>query len=647
MIPSDISLLPILGRPTLSGDGRFAVVSVSRVDLDADDGVHELWLADTTGRSPARLLTQGPYDGAPAFSPDGRWLAFLRPAPGGPAQLHLLPMDGGDAFVVTDQPLGAGQPVWSPDSQRIAYAARVPQAGRYRRGVPPRKEAPRRITKLRYMADGFGYWFDRPRQVFVTDPFTEDRATVQVTASEHDHGDIDWSPDGALLTFVAARHATHGDDLRNDVWVSPSDGTGELRALTDGGLTLGCPRFSADGTLVCFAAENLDEHNQGIANSSYGLWSAPVDGSAPPRRLTDPEPYHLSYSSQMIATGREGVYFANDRRGEVNLILVPYDGGEPTPVITGERQVNGFAVAEGEHGVTIAAVVADASSAGDLMVWSNGTERMLTSFGPELGATGRVLPAEEFTATTPDGYPLQGWIVRPEGEGPHPVILQIKGGPFTQWGYTLNGPASFEEAQVYAGAGYAVVLGNPRGAAGYGQAHGKYILDDLPRRTAEDLLTLLGAALEAPDLDSGRVGMMGGSFGGYMAAWMAAHHGKHFNAAIAERGCYAIDSHSASSDEGIILSLALYGTDPERWRDASPLTHADGIDLPMLLIQSEEDRHTPMEQAQRMFVALKLRGVPVEMLVFPGETHEMSRTGLPSHRLARYEAVLEWWARHL
>ncbi|MER5689380.1 S9 family peptidase [Streptomyces sp. NPDC002205] len=646
MIPSDISLLPILGRPTLSGDGRFVAVGVTRVDLAADDNVHELWLADTTGEAPARKLTQGPYDGAPAFSPDGRHLAFLRPGPGGPAQLYLLPMDGGEPFPVTNQPLGAGQPVWSPDSQRIAYAARVPQEGRYRRGVPPHKEAPRRITKLRYMADGFGYWFDRPRQVFITDPFTPDRTTTQVTASEHDHGDIAWSPDGDLLTFTAARHETHGDDLRNDVWVCAPDGSG-LRALTDGGLTLGCPRFAADGSKVCFAAELLDENNNGIANSSYGLWAATVDGTTPPVRLTDAEPYHLSFSSQMIATATDGVYFANDYRGEVNLILVPYDGGTPTPVITGPRQVNGFAVAEGAHGVTIAAVVADAGSAGDLVVWTNGTERVLTSFGAELQAQGDLLPMEEFTTIAPDGYPLHGWIVRPRGEGPHPVLLQIKGGPFTQWGYTLNGPASFEEAQIYASAGYAVVLGNPRGAAGYGQAHGKAILDDLPRRTATDLLTILEGALNDPGLDGDRVGMLGGSFGGYMSAWMAAHHGKRFRAAIAERGCYSIDSHSASSDEGIVLSLALYGSDPERWRDASPLTYADQIDIPMMLIQSEDDRHTPMEQAQRLFVALKLRGVPVELLLFPGETHEMSRTGLPSHRVARYEAILEWWDRHL
>ncbi|MEU6579120.1 prolyl oligopeptidase family serine peptidase, partial [Streptomyces sp. NPDC046805] len=509
---TDIDLLPVLGKPTLSGDGRFAAVAVTRPDLATDGYVSELWLAETDGSRPARLLTRGPHDAAPAFSPDGRHLAFLRPVPGGPGQLHLLPMDGGDARVVTGHPIGAGQPVWSPDSTRIAYTARVPEPGRYTGS--PQSEAPRRITKLRYWADGFGFTFDRPRHIFVTDPFSADpvTATVQVTDGNFDHADVSWSPDGELLTFTAARHPEAGDDLRNDLWVCAPDGSG-LRALTDGGLILGCPRFSPDGTTVCFAAEPLDENNNAFATMSYGLWSAPVDGSAPARRLTH-EDYHLSFASQMIHPVADGVLFAADHRGEVHLLLVPYDGGAPRPLITGARQVNAYAAVDGVDGLTVAAVLSSATSAGDLVSLRAGEEHLLTGFGARLVERTDVLPMEEFTATTADGYELQGWVVRPRGEGPHPVLLQIKGGPYTQFGYTLNGPAAFDEAQVYASAGYAVVLGNPRGCSGYGQAHGMHVVDDLARKSAPDLLALLDKALEAPDLDADRVGVMGGSFGG-------------------------------------------------------------------------------------------------------------------------------------
>jgi dipeptidyl aminopeptidase/acylaminoacyl peptidase len=644
MLPTDIELLPVLGRPALSPDGRWAVYEVTRPDLAADDYTAELLIADTTGAVPPRRLTHGDGDGCPAFSPDGRFLAFQRPDADGRAQIHLLPMtEAGEAYPVTDHPMGAGAPVWSPDSTRIAYTGRVAAEGRYQ--GPADAEAPRRITTLVHQLDGFGYTVDRPRHVFVTDPFAPTARPVRLTDGPVDHMDLAWSPAGDLLTFVCSRHEGAGDDSRNDIWAVAPDGTG-LRPLTDGGMYLFTPRFAADGRSVVFVGAALDAHNHSNATATYGLWSVPVDGSGTPRRLTDGG-YHLSFASQMIQPASNGVYFAADHRGEVNLVRVPYDGGTPLPVLTGPRQVNGYAVAETPDGVVVAAVVTGDDSAGDLLVLRDGAEKVLTPYGAELRERGALLPMREFTATAPDGYPLQGWVVRPPGQGPFPVIFQVKGGPFTQWGHTLNGPAAFDEAQVYASAGYAVVLGNPRGCSGYGAEHGAHVRGDLPGRSAVDLLALLDAALAQPELDENRVGVMGGSFGGYMAAWFNAHHGYRFRAFIGERGLYAIDSYAATSDDGMDLAVALYGADRDRWAQQSPLTHVDRMTKPMLILQSEEDRHCPPEQAQRLFAELKVRGVPVEMLLFPGECHDMSRTGLPSHRLARFAAVLEWWGRQL
>jgi dipeptidyl aminopeptidase/acylaminoacyl peptidase len=643
MRPTDIEFLPVPGRPTVSADGRRVVVAVSRPDLASDDYVDELWLADAESDGVARPLTTGPSDGAPALSPDGRWLAFLRPGPGGRAQIHLMPATGGPVRVVTDHPLGAGDPVWSPDSRRLGYTARVAAPGRYTGS--PDSEAPRRITRLSYFLDGFGYTFDRPRHVHVLDPFILGAAPTRLTDGDHDHGYLTWSPDGTRLAFVSARHTSAGDDARNDIWTCAADGSA-LAPVTHGGMYVFTPRFSPDGTAVCFSGSLLDARNHSHALDTYGLWMAPADGSGPPRRLTD-DRFHLSFASQLIQPAADGVYFASDHRGEVNLVLVPYDGGEPRLALGGARQINGYAVASRHDGDTVAAVVSSATSAGELMTLRAGVAHSWTSFGEQLCARTRLRPMEPFTALAPDGYELHGWVVRPDGPGPHPVILQIKGGPFTQFGYTLTGPAAFDEAQVYAGAGYAVVLGNPRGCSGYGQAHASHVAPDLPRRSAVDLLALLDAALEAPDLDAERVGVMGGSFGGYMTAWLAAHDGKRFRAAIGERGLYAIDSYTATSDDGVEIAIALYGADRERWTDLSPLTHVDAIDIPMLIIQSEQDRHCPPEQAQRLFVELRLRGVPAELLLFPGEGHDMSRSGRPSHRIARFEAVLEWWGRHL
>jgi dipeptidyl aminopeptidase/acylaminoacyl peptidase len=231
-------------------------------------------------------------------------------------------------------------------------------------------------------------------------------------------------------------------------------------------------------------------------------------------------------------------------------------------------------------------------------------------------------------------------MVRPSGSGPHPVLLFVHGGPHTQFGWDV-----FDEAQVYAGAGYAVVFGNPRGSSGYGRAHGQAGAEDFcTASAAPDLMALLDAALADSDLDGDRVGVMGGSYGGTMTAWLAAHHGGRFRTAIAERGMYAIDSFMATSDHGWDIAFEL---DPSRWHACSPLTHADRIRIPTLILHSEHDLVCPLEQAQRLFFALKRAGTPVELVLFPGEGHELSRSGLPSHRLARFEVILKWLARHL
>ncbi|MFI6478279.1 S9 family peptidase [Nonomuraea sp. NPDC050663] len=631
MKPAEISLLHTLGTPAISPDGAHAVVSVSRADLEADEYRAGLWLVAADGSGAPRRLTGGPNDGEPVYSPDGAWLAFLRGGKGAKPQVHVMPTAGGEPWRVTDQPLGVSQICWSPDSTRIAFVARVPEEGRYGEGEPG-KERPRRITTLRYRVDNIGFVLDRRTHVFVTDPFSAADGTAEatrITEGDVDHGGVTWSPDGTLLAFTAARHDDSDSMLVNDVWLCAPDGSG-LRRVTGTNLAVAAPRFAPDGRTLCFLGADAGENRRTLVASHLGLWSVPLDGSQEPVRLTDAE--RLQVTGMPVPTP-EGVLCAVENRGAVDLLLVPYGGGEPETVVEGRRQVTGFAHAKG----TTVAAVGDPMSAGELVGVRDGKETTLTSFasGPD------VLAIEEIVTSAPDGYPVHGWLVRPEGEGPHPVLLMIHGGPFAQYGWTL-----FDEAQVYAGAGYAVVMGNPRGSSGYGQAHGRVIKGDVGRRSAVDLLALLDEALTRDDLDASRIGVLGGSHGGFMTTWLAAHHGDRFRAAISERAVNAIDSFHGSSDIGWSFANDLYG-EPEGWAEQSPLTHADRIEMPFLIIHSEHDWRCPVEQAQRLFVKLKLRGVETEMLLVPGEGHEMSRTGLPSHRVARFETILDWWGRHL
>ena len=578
MKPAEITNLHALGTPTVAPDGLFAVVPATRADLEADDYRGHLWIVPTDGSASPRPFTTGWRDSAPAYSPDGAWLAFLRATgaegPGAKPQLYVMPTNGGEPRCLTDHPLGAGSPVWSPDSRKIAYVARVPDEGRYTGGRPD-AEPPRRIRTLQYREDNLGFFIDRRAQVFVIDPFADPAVEAgQATSGDFDHAAVTWSPDGSEVAFVSARHDARDSDLVTDIWRCAPDGS-QLESITcssDGEpkLSIDQVRFAPDGESVYFTATELGANGREMLGRNLGLWSVPADGSASPRRLTDAETIHLVRGGA-IETTPEGVLARAESRGAVELLLVTDAGGEPKRLIAGQRQVEGMAYSES----VLVAVVSSPGSSGELIAIAEGAERQLTSFA----AIPSPRPMEEVTATAPDGYPVHGWIVRPEGTGPHPVLLMIHGGPFAQYGWRL-----FDEAQVYAGAGYAVVMGNPRGSSGYGQAHGTSVVGDAANNPAADLLALLDAAVAEGGLDASRAGVLGGSYGGYMTTWFAAHHGERFKAAASERAVNAIDSFHGSSDIGWFFAAALWGSDPAAWTEQSPLSYADQITVPMLII---------------------------------------------------------------
>jgi dipeptidyl aminopeptidase/acylaminoacyl peptidase len=645
MRPNDLALLRTPGVPTVSPDGRIAVVAVGRPDLEADEYRSQLWAVPTDASAPARPLTSGHQDSAPAFSPDGRWLAYLSAEPGGRPQIWLLPTAGGAPRRLTDHHLGAGAPVWSPDSRRLAYTARVPEHGRYGTvdGVGPGAEPPRLITTLQYRRDAVGFLDDRRSQVFVltlpadfeddTEPLPE---PVQVTTGDADCADVTWRPDGAELAFVSARHPRADRDLVRDVYAVGSDGSG-LRKVTASRGDCALPAYDDTGRLIYVTAVP-DLGPDGVDFVARQAVPCRVDaagGALEP--LLDPELEHRGDETPATVLAGGAVLVGLQRRGAVELVRVPLDGGTPEALVDGPFTVRSFAAASG----VVVAVVAHDRSAGELIAISPGSRRLLTAFGQRLGETGRLHRMREQTAAAPDGYPVHGWVTTPPGPGPHPVLLTIHGGPFAQYGWSL-----FDETQVYVSAGYAVVQCNPRGSSGYGSAHGRAIRGGFGELDAEDVLAFLDAALEDPQLDAERVGVMGGSYGGYLTALLIGRTSR-FAAAITERAFLDPVSFVGSSDIGWSFPDQYLGTDPERLAAQSAMTTARSITTPTLVIHSEEDWRCPVEQGARLYVELKRRGVPSELLLFPGEGHEMSRSGRPKHRLARFEHVLRWWARWL
>jgi dipeptidyl aminopeptidase/acylaminoacyl peptidase len=627
--PEDVALLRVPGSVTLRGD--LLLTDVARPDLEADSYRGGLVRVPTDGEP--QDWTRGERDTAPRISPDGRWVVFLRDR-----QLHVIATDGGEARKVTSLPGGAGTPVWAPDSRRVAFVARVPEDGRYGiDGAPAAEaEAPRRITELNYRIDGVGFLRDRVQQLFVVD------VTAEVEATQLTDGSIDldhpaWTPDGQYVLAVGARLDAGSHNLHDDVYAVPAAGGAPIVAVRGVGMI--SLVAAGEGRVYYLGSEFTGLAARPLPD---GLWVAPFDPAGDPqpaRLLTDPVSVDCEGLAGGLAVTADGVLALVRNRGAVELRQIPFDADraplDDLPVVLGGQVVvKAFAEDNGR----VAVVLATPDSAGEVVLVGTGVK---TDFGADLRATG-LRPLLEIHGTAPDGYPVHGWVVLPEGDGPHPVLLNVHGGPYMYYGWGL-----FDEAQVYASAGYAVVLPNPRGSAGYGLDHGTAIVNALGTVDADDVLALLDAALDLPECDAEQVGVMGGSYGGFMTSWLAAHHGHRFKAAWSERAVNAWDSFVGSSDIGWWFAQTYCGTDPDVQRAVSPLTYADKINIPFAVVHSEQDWRCPLEQAQRMFVALKANGTEAELLLFPGEGHELTRSGRPAHRRQRFDAVLEWWRRHL
>ncbi|MGP4032000.1 S9 family peptidase [Pseudarthrobacter sp. 1C304] len=684
-----LPLLNSVSAPAVHPDGTCAVVSVVRPDFDADAYVGQLWMvplgASRDGGQPARRLTRGFRDTAPAFSPDGHSLAFLRAAPGGKPQLHIVEAAGGEPQLVTAAPLGVTAFAWSPDSSHVVYSARTPEAGRYGTtdGVSAGGEDARLITDYQYRMNGVGYTADKPVQLFlveVPEPGAEPKvapagralkaaatepsgsgeqaagaaallpAARQLTTAATDHNGASFSADGRTIYFTAALHEGSDADLVSGIYRLPADedpagveteaDTGAepeaIAPANTGRLAVHAVRQSQDGQWLFFLAQDMGATGQDFVARNTALYVMPAAGGEA-TRLSDVETMDLGTNGRIELRGPDSALVLNTSRGTVELLEFSAAGSQEV-LVDGPRTVVGAAAGGGSLVVSFT----DAQTAGDVAVADGGRLRVLTDFSAPLRSEAGVIEPVELTFPSDDGYPVHGWLVRPAGPGPHPVLLNIHGGPFAQFTGAL-----FDEAQVYADAGYAVLMCNPRGSAGYGQAHGRAIKEKMGTLDMQDVLAFLDGALgKFDELDAGAVGIMGGSYGGYLTAWTISHDHR-FKAAIVERGFLDPVSFTGSSDIGWFFGGEYTGRSAEQMAAQSPIARVDQVRTPALVIHSEEDLRCPVEQGQRYFTALKQLGVESAFLVFPGENHELSRSGTPHHRKQRFDQILAWWARYL
>jgi dipeptidyl aminopeptidase/acylaminoacyl peptidase len=677
-----------VANPQPSPDG--SRVAFTRVNVDEKRTGYEssIWIVATSGREPPIRITNGKHDAQPRWSPDGKRIALAR---GGdkdesgkpkPPQIAILSLAGGEAWTITDLPKGATNPAWSWDSKRLVFlssttAEDLEKAKRKRNSVSSgdTKEAENTkntaqikegehesdvhvISRAVYRSNDEGYLDPkRHEHIWVLDaPTTSDELTkpLQLTSGDFDESEPIWSHDNARIYFLTERIDEPYYELPiTDIYSVPSAG-GSLEKPATIPMNIADFVLSPDGRRFAFHGSVTKPIR---SYSQPDLWSLDVAPNSQPKNLT--ADYDFDIGSSVFGDnaaprggGSRGLYWSPDGRwlfdsvekqGRTPLVRVDAQSGAISEMTHGDQAVLAFSVSPDAR--TSIALVSTPVMIGDLFaIAADGTQTRLTDFNGKLWSQINLTTPEEIQYTSFDGKRIQGWIQKPPDFNPqkkYPLILNIHGGPHAAYGWVFD-----HEFQWMAAKGYVVLYVNPRGSTGYGQDFGNIIQYRYPGDDYRDLMIGVDELLKRGYIDEKKLAVTGGSGGGVLTNWTITQTDR-FAAAVSQRDISNWASWWYTADFTLFQPnwfKAPPFEDPQEYADRSAITFVKNIHTPVMFVLGESDFRTPQDSGgEQLFRALKFLKRPTAMVVFPRETHELSRSGEPWHRIERLDHIVGWF----